>query len=246
MENPPPVAPGDIQDQPAQTWREARLVLQKMGFGEDQIQQLATTRQVALDVSLTAPASGIVVMRNVFANQEFARGAELFRIADLSHVWIVADLFGDEAAYVRSGAAALVSLPNRPATTLRATVGEALPRFDGESRTLKLRMEADNPHLILRPDMPVDLEFRITLPEAITVPADAVVDSGLRKTVFADRGDGTFEPRSVETGWRFGGRVQIVHGLNAGESIVVAGTFLLDSELRMHAAADAGRAGRND
>ena len=242
LENPPPVAPGDYQNQPAQTLQEARLVLQNMGFGEAQIEQLAKTRQVMLDVPLTAPASGVIVTRNVFLKQAFGRGVELFRIADLSHVWIVADLFGDDAAYVQRGATARLSLTNRSAPPLRATVGEALSPFDGESRTLKLRLGADNPHLILRPGMPVDLEFQVTLPEAVHVPADAVVDSGLRKTVFVDRGGGSFESRVVETGWRFGGRVQIVHGLNPGESIVVSGTFLLDSESHMRQ----GNSGRHD
>jgi membrane fusion protein, copper/silver efflux system len=79
----------------------------------------------------------------------------------------------------------------------------------------------------------VDLEFPIRLPEATTVPADAIVESGLQKIVFVDKGNGNFESRAVETGWRFGGRVQIVHGLDLGESIVVSGTFLLDSESRM-------------
>jgi len=79
----------------------------------------------------------------------------------------------------------------------------------------------------------VNLDFPISLPEAITVPPDAIVESGLSRTVFISRGDGVFEPRAVATGWRFGGRVQILHGLNAGDSIVVSGTFLLDSASRM-------------
>jgi Cu(I)/Ag(I) efflux system membrane fusion protein len=232
-ENSPPVIPGDYQDQPAQTLQEARLVLQNMGFGDAQIQQLTKTRQVTLDIALTAPAAGVIIARNVFPKQKFDRGAELFRIADLSHVWIIADLFGNDAGYIRSGATALMSLPDRPGTTFRATVGEALPRFDGGSRTLKLRLEAENPDLILRPDMFVDLGFPIRLPEGTTVPAEAVIESGMRKTVFVVRGQGIFEPRTVETGWRFGGRVQILHGLSPGESIVVSGNFLLDSESRM-------------
>jgi membrane fusion protein, copper/silver efflux system len=239
-ENPPPPARrGDTQDQLALTLQEAKLALRSLGFGETQIQQLAKSRQVIPDVTLTAPAAGIIVARNAFLKQKFERGAELFRIADLSHVWIDADMFGGDEAYIRGGSSAEVSLPDRPTATLRATVSEALPRFDAESRTLKLRLEVANPNLILRPDMFVDLAFSISLPEATTVPADAVVESGLRKTVFVDRGEGMFEPRTVETGWHFGGRVQIVHGLNPGESIVVSGNFLLDSESHMRSG-DAG------
>ncbi len=232
-ENPPPVIAGDVQDQSALTLQEAGLVLQNLGFGQAYIERLAKTRQMTPEITLTAPANGVIVARTAFPKQKFERGAELFRIADFGHVWIVADLFGSDAAYIKSGATVAISMPDRPSATLRAIVAEALPRFDSGSRTLKVRLEAENPHLILRPDMYVDLEFPISLPEATTVPADAIVESGLRKTVFVTRGEGWFEPRTVETGWRFGGRVQIVHGLEPGESIVVSGNFLLGSESRM-------------
>jgi Cu(I)/Ag(I) efflux system membrane fusion protein len=226
---------GDYQDQPAVVLREARLVLQNMGFGDAQIEQLEKTRQIVLDIKLTSPADGVIVVRDVSQQKKFERGNELFRIADLSRVWISADLFGDEARNIRSGATAVVSLPDRPATKLRATVSEALSRFDAKSRTLKLRLEAENPGLVLRPDMFVNLEFAIRLPEAVTVPAESVVESGARKVVFVERVSGVFEPRTVETGWRLGGRVEILAGLKPGETIAVSGSFLLDSESRMKA-----------
>jgi RND family efflux transporter MFP subunit len=233
VESGPPEIPGDVQDQPAFKLQESRLVLKNFGFGETQIEQLRTTRRLMLEAVLTAPASGIVVARNIFPKQEFARGTELFRIVDLRHVWVLADLFGDDEDYVRKGASAHLSLPDRPEQKFQAVVSDALSRFDGTSHSLKLRLDVANPTLVLRPDMFVDVEFSIDLPEAITVPEDAVVESGRMNFVFIDRGEGTFEPRVVETAWRFGGRVQIVRGLNPGESIVVSGNFLLDSESRM-------------
>jgi YHS domain-containing protein len=102
---------------------------------------------------------------------------------------------------------------------------------------MKLRLEAENPGYLMRPDMFVDVELPINLPPAITVPSDAVLDSGLKKTVFVDQGNGLFEPRQVETGWRLGNRVEIIKGLVAGERIVTSGTFLIDSESRMEMAA---------
>jgi Cu(I)/Ag(I) efflux system membrane fusion protein len=231
--NPPPVASGDIQNLPAFTLQEARLVLQNMGFGVAQIEQISRTNQLMLDITLTAPATGVIISRNAWPKQEFSLGTELFRVADLTHVWIDADLFGSDAGSVQTGTAARVSVPGRPGIQLRATVSKSLPRFDAGSRTLKLRLEVQNPELILRPDMFVDLEFPINLPAATTVPVDAVVESGLRKIVFVDKGSGVFEPRAVETGWRSGGLVQIIHGLDPGESIVVSGNFLLDSERKI-------------
>ena len=113
-------------------------------------------------------------------------------------------------------------------------MSDALPQFDPETRTLKTRFELDNPAHVLRPEMFVDVELQAEMPSAVTVPADAVVDSGIRKTVFVGHGNGYFEPRRVETGWRVGDRVQVLDGLAAGEQVVVSGTFLLDSESRMH------------
>jgi len=227
---------GDYQDQPVVVMQEARLVLQNMGFGEAQIQQLEKNRQVILDIRLTAPADGVIVARNVFVQRKFDRGAELFRIADLSRVWISADLFGDEAQQIRAGATAVVSLPDRPATKFHAIVSPSLSLFDEKSRTLKVRLEVENAGSILRPDMFVNLEFSIRLPEAVSVPSESVVESGSTKTVFVKQVGGIFEPRIVETGWRLGGRTQILKGLKPGEAIAVSGNFLLDSESRMRAA----------
>ena len=111
------------------------------------------------------------------------------------------------------------------------------PIFDEATLTLKVRLEAANPKLALKPGMFVDVEFPVNLPPTLVVPADAIVDSGLRKTVFVDRGNGYFEPRLVETGWRIGDDVQVTKGLAAGERIVISGTFLIDSESRMKAGA---------
>jgi YHS domain-containing protein len=120
---------------------------------------------------------------------------------------------------------------------LDATVAQVAPQFDAATRTLKVRLEVDNPENILRPDMFVDVELLFSLPPAVAVSADAVLDSGTRKTVFVDLGEGRFEPRAVETGWRFDDEVEIVRGLAPGERIVTSGNFLIDSESRMKLAA---------
>jgi Cu(I)/Ag(I) efflux system membrane fusion protein len=232
-ENPPPGLPGDSQEQLGITLREARRGLQGLGFQDAQVQQLTRTRQVTLDVTLAAPASGIIVARNVFQKQRFDRGVELFRIVDLSRVWIVADVFGADEAYIRSGTEVEATLPGRPGARFTATVDETLPRFDSGSRSLKVRLNVENHQRTLRPEMLVELAFPVTLPDATTVPEEAVIESGLEETVFVARDEESFEPRPVKTGWRYGGRVQILQGLSPGESIVVSGLFLLDSERRI-------------
>lgn len=212
---------------------EARLDLARLGLSDADVAQIAATHQVALEVTVRAPADGLLLARAATPRRAFLRGEELFRVADLSRVWVVADLFGDDAEHLAPGGAVRVTLPDRPGIALTATVSDAWPEFDAQTRTHKVRLEVDNPELVLRLRMFVDLEFSVALPEAVHVPVDAVVDAGTRSVVFVDRGEGAFEARAVEAGWRAGGRAQIVSGLAAGETIVVSGNFLLDSESRM-------------
>jgi Cu(I)/Ag(I) efflux system membrane fusion protein len=210
--------------------------LRNLGMPDVQIQELARTQHLARSIWISSPATGFILARNVSTGQRIEKGSELYRIADLSHVWILADTFENEAQYFRPGESVRVVLPyqNR---TLPAKVSDALPQFDPATRALRVRLEADNPQYTLRPDMFVDVELPVSLPPAIIVPTDAVLDSGLKKIVFVDRGNGYFEPRAVETGGRYENRVEIIKGLEPGEQIVVSGNFLIDSESRMKLAA---------
>src|SRR5262249_47451362 len=158
-----------------------------------------------------SPANGLVLSRNVSPGQKFDRGAEWYRIADVSRVWILADLFPEDAKYLRPGQQARVTL--RGGGVYSARVSEVLPQFDPNTRTLKVRLETDNPGYALRPDMFADVDLKIDMGTGIVVSADAVIDSGAHKTVFVEVANGTFEPRQVETGWRSGDKVQIVKGL---------------------------------
>jgi YHS domain-containing protein len=117
--------------------------------------------------------------------------------------------------------------------TVSATVSDVPPLFDSASRTLKLRLEADNPGMVLRPDMLVDVEFHVPVPAGMSVPQEAVLDSGLQKIVYLETSDGVFEPRAVELGTSFGGRVSVKHGISEGDRVVTSGNFLIDSESRM-------------
>jgi membrane fusion protein, copper/silver efflux system len=216
--------------------RGAEENLENLGMGKTQIKELARTRRLTQDIFLRAPVTSFVLTRNVSPGQKISKNDELYKLADLSRVWILADLYENEMRYIRPGLKVLTTLPNQD-RTLWATVSEILPTFDPVTRTLKVRLETDNFDYSLKPEMFVDLEFPLNLPETVTVPVDAILDTGLKKTVFVDRGNGYFEPRQVETGWRFGDRVEIRQGLEPGDKIVVSGNFLIDSESRMRLAA---------
>jgi Cu(I)/Ag(I) efflux system membrane fusion protein len=211
-----------------------------LGMSSVQLDEIARTRQVPQAIRVTAPADGFVLARSISRGEKFNRGDELYRIADLRRVWVAADVAGADAAYVKEGSAAAITLPGR-GTALRARISRDLrPEFNPDTQSVKLRLEVDNPGFVLRPDMFVNVDLRVTLPPAIAVPVDAVIDEGLKKTVFIERAAGVFEPRPVETGWVFGGRVEIVKGLAAGDRVVVDGTFLLDAETRLRTARSSG------
>jgi membrane fusion protein, copper/silver efflux system len=191
-------------------------------------------------VNLVAPADGFIITRAVYAEQRFEKGAELYKVVDLRHVWIMTDAFEGDSGRIASDSPAHVSLPHQSnaqssAMNLEAHISNVLPQFDPSTRTMKIRLEADNPGFVLRPDMFVDVEVRTRSLAGLSVPVDAVIDQGMTKTVFVDRGNGFFEPRRVRTGLRSAGRVEIVSGLSSGERIVVSGNFLIDSESRMQA-----------
>jgi membrane fusion protein, copper/silver efflux system len=206
--------------------------LRTLGMGEPQIRELAKTRQVTGDITLVAPVDGIVLSRTISPQQRFEKGTEFYRVADLSKVWIIADVFSDETSALRPGTKATV-LIRELSKTVTATVSDSPPLFDATSRTLKLRLETDNPGMLLRPDMYVDVEFRTLAPPGISIPAEAVLDSGMQKIVYLETSDGVFEPRPVELGTSFGSRVTVKRGLAEGDRVVTAGNFLIDSESRM-------------
>lgn len=206
--------------------------LRALGMGEQQIKDLAKTRQITRDIALASPVDGIVLSRSASPEQRFEKGTELYRIGDLSKVWIIADVYGDEAQLFSPGANVRVTARELEKSFV-ATVTKNPPLFDPSSRTLKLRLEADNPGFLLRPGMFVDVQFSVHPPPGLSVPQEAVLDSGLQKIVYLEVGEGVFEPRQVEIGIPFGNRFTISRGLRDGDRVVTSGNFLLDSESRM-------------
>ncbi|HYM10718.1 MAG TPA: efflux RND transporter periplasmic adaptor subunit [Bryobacterales bacterium] len=201
-----------------------------------QIEEIARRRQPLKNITIDAPISGYVTARNAFPSQRIMPETELYTIVDLSTVWVMADVFEYEAPLVRIGQPATVTLSYYPGRTFRGRVSYLQPQVDPVTRTVKARIEMDNPANVLKPEMFADVELPIATPERLTVPAEAVLDSGQTKTVFVDRGDGYFEPRAVETGDWLDGQVEILKGLQVGERIVTSGNFLIDSESRLKTA----------
>ena len=214
----------------------ARRRLELWNFNREQIDTVEKTGKPIPSVTIFAPAGGFITARNAFPGQKIAPDTELYAIADLSRVWIMADVFESDAPGVSPGVTALVTSPNDPAIRLQARVSYIQPQVDPTTRTLKVRLEVNNPGYRLKPEMFVDVNFRIGGSNVLSVPTEAVLDSGTMQIVFLDRGNGLLEPRHVEIGKRMGDRIQIVRGLAPGERIVVSGTFLLNSESQLKSA----------
>ena len=210
--------------------------LRNLGMGEAQIENLLRKRRIMERVEITAPIDGHLTSRNVTTGSSFKNGDLLYQITDLRRVWVLTDTYEDEARYLKPGQTVRVIHPVLK-KTFTARVSAALPQFDIKSQTLRVRLEMDNPGYVFKPGIFVDVELPIHLPPAVTISIDALIDTGVSRRVFVERGAGLYEPREVETGWRFGDRVEITRGLQPGERVVVSGAFLIDSESRMEKAA---------
>ena len=208
--------------------------LRNLGMSDVQIDEISTSRKIPEDIYIVSPTDGFILSRDISPGMRFERHAELYRIADLSHVWVFAEVFGKDAQAFRPGLSVRVTLPDT-GESFNARVSNTLPELDPGTRILRPRLELANASFHLRPGMFVDVEVSAPNHEGLTVPADAIVNTGLTKRVFVEAADGDFTVREVETGWSDGDRVQILRGLAKGEKVVSSGTFLMDSESRMHA-----------
>jgi len=215
------------------------------GMSAVQIDEIRRTHVVPPNIVMAAPVGGFVVARNVSTGEKIEKGAELFRIADLRRVWVLADVAAQDGPLIKPGMSAEVTLGGVPLPVRARLTTGVLPQFDAATQHFKLRFEVDNTAFALRPDMFVDVHVTVSHGRTIEVPADAVVGAGLKDTVFVERSAGSFEAREVKVGRRSGDRVEILEGVVSGERIVVSGTFLLDSESRMRAGAPA-RVGGHD
>jgi membrane fusion protein, copper/silver efflux system len=206
--------------------------LRNLGMNDAQIQHIADTRELPDSIEVLSPVDGFILSRSITAGMHFDHAMEFYRIADLSQVWVVAEVNEADAQSLRPGSMAQVTL-HGSGRKLSARVTNSLPQSEAGGDTARVRLELDNPSFVLRPDMIVDVDLPLGANSAVTVPMDALVYAGDRTRVYVERGQGKFEARQVETGARLGDQVEIMRGVMPGDRIVVAGAFLVDSENRL-------------
>jgi len=226
-----PSLPADSLALAMQQLATARDNLRFLGMGETQIDELGQTRKEIVDINLAAPADGRILERHVAVGQRFMKGDVLYRIANLQHVWVLADISAADVPLLGAVQEAQIRTEGLP--PMSAKVAAVPPQFDEQGRTGRLRIEVNNSSGGLVPGMIVNVDFEVPAPAAITVNVDAVIDTGTAKRVFIATGGGQYEPRLVETGWHDGDRVEIRNGVKPGEKVVTGGAFLLDSESRI-------------
>ena len=226
-----------VIDQSETLFQAAKRRLELWDFSEAQIDQLLATGQPIKNVTVYSPIKGYVLERKAFPQVKVMPDTDLYTVVDLSKVWIMADVFEGEAPNVRLGQTARVTPSYDKNRSFLAKVSYIQPEVDPTTRTLKVRLDADNPAIALKPDMYVDVTFNVDSAPSLTVPSGAVLQAGDRNTVFIDHGDGYLEPREVTVGDQHGDRITILKGLKGGERIVTSGNFLIDSESQLKAAA---------
>jgi len=210
--------------------------LRQWGVPQQEIERLESTGQVQQEIEIDSPVSGYITERNALPSVAVQPEMRLYTIADLSTVWVQAQVFQDDLARIKAGAAASVTLNTFPGRTLKGRVDFIYPQVDAETRTAKVRLVFPNPDLQLKPGMFLNIGINLPMGRQLVVPASGVLQSGTREIVFVDRGDGYLDPREVQLGARAGDDFIVLKGLNEGERIITSANFLIDSESQLQAA----------
>jgi Cu(I)/Ag(I) efflux system membrane fusion protein len=215
--------------------------LKNWDISADQLARLQRTGVATRTLTLSAPSGGIVMEKPALQGLHFGAGDMLYRIVDLSTVWLLADVFEQDLAQIRPGQSAKITVQAYPGRVFDGQVAFIYPTVNAQTRTAKVRIEVPNPDLLLKTDMYATVEITAPIDNAsvLAVPDSAVLDIGTRQTVLVDRGDGRFEPRAVKLGARADGYVAVLEGLREGEKVVTGANFLIDAESNLRAALQA-------
>jgi Cu(I)/Ag(I) efflux system membrane fusion protein/cobalt-zinc-cadmium efflux system membrane fusion protein len=217
----------------------AKERLQQWEVPQSEIAKLESSGKTITDLTINSPVSGYITERNALPNMYVQPETKLYTVADLSTIWVYAQVFQTDVGHIKPGDPTVVTVDAYPQREFRGRVDLILPQVDANTRTVKVRLVFPNPGLQLKPGMYVNVEMRRPLGRRLVVPASAVFHSGTRNLVFINKGQGNLLPQEVELGSRVGDDYIIQHGLSEGDSIVTSANFLIDSEAQLQAAAGA-------
>jgi len=210
--------------------------LRQFGVPPSEITRLEQTGTVQHDVSIDSPASGYITDFNALPNQYVQAETKLYTIADLSTVWVNANVFQIDVGALKPAMPATVTVDAYPGRSFKGRIDQILPQVDATTRTVPVRFVFDNPGIALKPGMYVNVSIAVPLGRQVVIPASGVLHSGTRDIAFIDHGDGYLEPREIEVGLRLDDQVVVLTGVKVGEHIVSSANFLVDSESQLQAA----------
>jgi Cu(I)/Ag(I) efflux system membrane fusion protein len=211
----------------------ARRRLKLWDISDAQIKALEDSREPKKTLTLYSPFTGYVLEKMVNKGRFVDAGMALYKIADLSVVWLIADIYEYELPFIRLGQQAAIHLPYYPGETFTGKAIYIYPALDPQTRTAKIRFEFANPKDKLKPEMFANVEITVHVGNKLAVPEGAVIDTGIRKLVIIDKGSGYLEPRDVKLGPKVGDFFEIIDGLKEGERVVTSANFLIDSESKL-------------
>jgi Cu(I)/Ag(I) efflux system membrane fusion protein len=227
----------DIRRGAAELVQSSRSRLEFFDVPEHQIRELEESLEPQKSLHIHSPAAGVVMQIGARQGQHVTPNTELYMIADLSQVWAYADIFEYEVPWVKVGDQVEMTLGSLPGVVFRGQLDYVYPYAESQTRTVKVRLSFDNPNMLLKPEMFAEVVIRTAMQEdAIVIPSEAVVRSGVQDQVFIVRGPGKFEPRSVNLGIESEGQVTVLDGLSAGDEVVTSAQFLIDSESKLREA----------
>jgi Cu(I)/Ag(I) efflux system membrane fusion protein len=229
-----------VEESAEEAWRSAQSMLdasrRRLSYWDitdEQIERLERTGEVTKTLTLVSPVNGIVLEKEVVQGQRVSPGLRLYRIADLSEVWVEGDVFERDLQFIEEEAQSHIEVSAYPGEHLMGRVSFVYPTVDVESRTNRIRVILPNADLRLKPGMFATMFFDTRLPETMTIPLEAVLVTGERNLVFVRDEEGMLQPREVVLGSQAGDYVQILAGLHLGETIVGSANFLVDAESRL-------------
>jgi RND family efflux transporter MFP subunit len=210
--------------------------LRQWEIPNSEIAKLQESGTAIPELTFNAPSSGYIMERVALPNMYVEPATKLYTLADLSHVWVNAQVFQNDVGRLKRGDASSITVDAYPGRTFQGRVEEILPQVDTTTRTVKVRLAVNNPGIMLKPGMFVNVDLKSSLGRQLVVPASAVFQTGLRQIVFVDHGNGNLEPKDVRLGARVGDDFIMLQGLQVHQQIVTAANFLLDSESQLQAA----------
>jgi RND family efflux transporter MFP subunit len=217
----------------------ARDRLRQWEISDSEISKLDATGKAIKELTIYSPVTGYVMERAALPNMYVQPNTKLYTVADLSTVWINAQVFQNDIGKVKPGNTAIVTVDAYPGKTFGGRVDQILPQVDMNTRTVRVRLVLPNPGLLLKPGMFVSVILKTSVGRDLIVPASAVLQSGTKQVVFVDRGNGMLDPTNVELGSRYQDSFVVLKGLKNGDRVATSANFLIDSESQLQAAAGA-------